>query len=180
MSAWHAWQVSAPWFLDELAHAGTEHLDADFVAGYDRKQGHPPVDGDLAALREHGVLTRDATVVDLAAGTGRFALAAAPHCRRVIAVDVSPTMIEHLRHAAAEAGASNVECVRAGFLSYEHRGSPADAVFCRKRAAPAPRLLEGHRADHRVRGSGADLRRVHMRSSLTPAHPASRRREASL
>lgn len=26
--------------IDELKHAGHEHLDADFVAGYDRKQGY--------------------------------------------------------------------------------------------------------------------------------------------
>ena len=27
--------------IDELAHAGPEHLDPAFVAGYDRKQGYP-------------------------------------------------------------------------------------------------------------------------------------------
>jgi hypothetical protein len=27
--------------LDELAHAGAEHLDPGFVAGFDRKQGYP-------------------------------------------------------------------------------------------------------------------------------------------
>jgi hypothetical protein len=29
------------WMLDELRHAGTEHLDPAFVAGFDRKQGWP-------------------------------------------------------------------------------------------------------------------------------------------
>jgi len=33
--------MSPKWTLDELAHAGPDHLDADFVAGYDRKQGFP-------------------------------------------------------------------------------------------------------------------------------------------
>ena len=27
--------------IDELAHAGDEHLDEEFIAGYDRKQGYP-------------------------------------------------------------------------------------------------------------------------------------------
>jgi hypothetical protein len=36
--------------LDELAHAGNEHLDPEFVAGYDRKQGHPDPEEDLAAF----------------------------------------------------------------------------------------------------------------------------------
>ncbi|HEV3451255.1 MAG TPA: class I SAM-dependent methyltransferase, partial [Acidimicrobiia bacterium] len=62
--------MTAPWTLDELAHAGLEHLDPTFVAAYDRKQGLDPVD-DLAVLRRHG-LDESATVVDLGAGTGRL------------------------------------------------------------------------------------------------------------
>lgn len=33
-------RMTQRWFIDELKHAGHEHLDADFVAGYDRKQGY--------------------------------------------------------------------------------------------------------------------------------------------
>jgi len=36
-------------------------------------------------------------VVDLGAGTGQFSLAVAPVCARVVAVDVSPVMLETLR-----------------------------------------------------------------------------------
>jgi hypothetical protein len=81
------------WMLDELAHAGAgpEHLDSGFVAGYDRKQGLPRL------LRRHrraprGGLGQAGTVVDLGAGTGRSALAAAVHAHRVVAVDFSPAM----------------------------------------------------------------------------------------
>src|SRR5689334_6946659 len=79
------------WAFDELGHAGPEHLDPGYVAGYDTKSGADPVD-DVAALRDLG-LAPDATVVDLGAGTGRFSLAVAPHCSRVVAVDVSPAML---------------------------------------------------------------------------------------
>jgi FkbM family methyltransferase len=116
--------------IDELAHAGAEHLDAAFVAGFDRKQGYPDPDEDLAVFREHGVGSAS-TVVDLGAGTGRLALAAAPHVGRVVAVDVSPAMLARLREQAAKAGLANVECVQAGFLSYAHAGPPADAVYTR-------------------------------------------------
>jgi SAM-dependent methyltransferase len=40
-------------------------------------------------------------------------------------------MIEHLRAKAARFGAHNLEPVRAGFLTYEHRGEPADFVYTR-------------------------------------------------
>jgi SAM-dependent methyltransferase len=116
--------------LDELAHAGPEHLDPDFVAGYDRKQGYPDPAEDLAILAAHG-LDATSTVVDLGAGTGRFALAAARRFRQVTAVDISPAMLEVLRLRAAAAGVANLECVQGGFLSYQHAGPPTDAVYTR-------------------------------------------------
>jgi ubiquinone/menaquinone biosynthesis C-methylase UbiE len=122
--------VPEPWLLDELAHAGPEHLDPEFVAGYERKQGHPDPGEDLDALAGQG-LDAGATVVDLGAGTGRFALAAARRFRQVTAVDVSPAMLAVLRERAAAAGLSNLTCVQAGFLSYDHAGPPADAVHTR-------------------------------------------------
>jgi ubiquinone/menaquinone biosynthesis C-methylase UbiE len=122
--------MEAPhWFLDEARHAGSEHLDAAYVAGYDRKAGTDPSD-DLAVLRDLG-LNETHTVVDLGAGSGRFALAAAPVCRRVVAVDVSPAMLALLRQKAAQLGVRNVEYVQGGFLSYEHRGDLADFVYSR-------------------------------------------------
>ena len=122
--------MTKAWMIDELAHAGPEHLDAAFVAGFDRKQGYPDPAADLAVFRGHGVGPAS-TVVDLGAGTGRLALAAAPHVGRVVAVDVSPAMLALLREQAAKAGLANVECVQAGFLSYRHTGPPADAVYTR-------------------------------------------------
>jgi SAM-dependent methyltransferase len=85
---------------------------------------------DVAVLRRHG-LGPATTVLDLGTGTGRFALAAAASFGRVVAADVSPEMIGVVRARAAEAGLDNIECVQAGFLSYQHAGPPADAVFTR-------------------------------------------------
>jgi len=135
--------MSASWMIDELAHAGPEHLDAGFVAGYDRKQGDPGHDADLDVLRSAGVLTPQATVVDLGTGTGRFARAVAPHCARVVAVDVSPVMLEHCRAAAAAEGLAGIELVRAGFLGYEHTGAPADVVFSRNALHHLPDFWKG-------------------------------------
>jgi SAM-dependent methyltransferase len=110
------------WRLDELAHAGQEHLDALYVAGYDTKSATDWSE-DVAALRGLGIGSAS-TVVDLGAGTGAFAEAIAPHVRRVVSVDVSPAMVAALR-------ARGLEAVQAGFLTYEHRGDPADAVMTR-------------------------------------------------
>jgi SAM-dependent methyltransferase len=128
--------VNPDWTLDELAHAGPEHLDAAFVAGYDRKQGYPSPAEDIAILASHGAL---GTVVDLGTGTGRFAAAAAERAHRVVAVDVSAAMLEHVRATAP----STVEVVRAGFLSYQHTGAPADAVHTRNALHQLPDFWKG-------------------------------------
>jgi SAM-dependent methyltransferase len=110
------------WLLDELAHAGLEHLDPAYVAEYDRKS---PTDWteDIRKLQAMGIGAQS-TVVDLGAGTGQFALAIAPYVRRVIAVDVSAPMVGRLRERG-------IEGVHAGFLTYDHSGDPADAVVTR-------------------------------------------------
>jgi FkbM family methyltransferase len=117
------------WWLDELAYAGQEHLDPSYVAGYDRKAGFDPTE-DVEALRAFG-LDRNSVVIDLGAGTGTFTVAVAEHCRRVIAVDVSPPMIAALQRRVTEIGIDNVTVVRGGFLSYQHEAEPADFVYTR-------------------------------------------------
>lgn len=122
--------MTPDWMPDELAHAGHEHLDADFVAAFDRKQGHPDPAPDIALLREHG-LGEESVVVDYGAGTGQFAVPAARHFGRVVAVEISPAMRDVLRERAAGEGLTSLECAPGGFLSYVHEGAPADAVFTR-------------------------------------------------
>lgn len=129
------------WWLDEHAHAGDEHLDPDYVASYDRKAGFDPTD-DIDALRRHGI-GHDSLVVDLGAGTGSFAAAVAQVCRRVVAVDVAPAMTAALRARVEAAGLDNVEVVQAGFLSYEHCGERADAVFTRNALHQLPDFWKG-------------------------------------
>ena len=115
--------------IDEAAHAGPEHFDPAYVAGYDRKAAVDPAE-DVAILRAGG-LGRHSTLIDFGAGTGTFAVAVAPFCKRVVAVDVSPAMVTAIRARAKEAGTDNLEAVQAGFLGYVHDGDPVDAIYTR-------------------------------------------------
>jgi SAM-dependent methyltransferase len=114
--------VAADWWLDEGAHAGSEHLDPEYVVAFDRKS---PTDwsATVASLSELGVGSQS-TVIDLGAGTGTFALAVSPHVGRVVAVDPSPAMVSVMR-------ARGIEAVQGGFLTYEHDGDQADLVHSR-------------------------------------------------
>jgi len=120
---------SRGWVADEVDHAGRENLDGDHAARYDDKEDAGAAD-ELVALTELG-LDASATVVDLGAGTGQFALAAAEAVDRVVAVDVSAVMLDRLRAKLRRDCVENIECVNAGFLTYEHRAAPADLVYSR-------------------------------------------------
>lgn len=117
------------WLLDEVANAGRENLDPEHVSRYDLKEDAGTAD-EVRLLKELG-LAGDSVVVEIGTGTGQFATAVAPACLRVVAVDVSPIMLNLLREKVRNARLANVEVVRAGFLTYEHQGNPADFVYSR-------------------------------------------------
>jgi SAM-dependent methyltransferase len=118
------------WWLEETIHAGREHFDEDHTRRYDAKEDAQAAE-EISLLQGLGVLGPAASVIDLGAGTGQFALAAAQVCGRVVAVDVSPLMLARLAEKADGRAAGNVEVRRAGFLTYRHAGPPADVVYSR-------------------------------------------------
>ena len=117
------------WLLDELTTAGRENLDPDHVARYDQKEPADAAD-EVALLTSLGI-DRRSTVVDIGAGTGQFSVAAALAFDHVIAVDVSEMMLHALHAKAAGAAVDNLTIVQAGFLTYDHAGPPADAIYSR-------------------------------------------------
>lgn len=121
--------VGLGWRLDELANAGRENLDSAHVARYDGKE-NADAPGEVVLLRGLG-LGPSSRLVEFGCGTGQFTLEAAAVCGDVVAVDVSPMMLTALSAKLSERGATNVDVVQAGFLTYEHDGDPADFVYSR-------------------------------------------------
>jgi ubiquinone/menaquinone biosynthesis C-methylase UbiE len=159
--------------IDEMAYAGPEHLDAAFVAGFDRKQGYPDPASDLDAFAAQG-LGAGSALVDLGTGTGQFALAAAHRFGHVTAVDVSPAMLDLLRERAAGAGLNNLDCVRAGFLSYQPAGRPADGVYTRHALHQLPDFWKALALDRiaRMLRPGGVLRLRDLIYDFSPAEAA--------
>src|SRR5215813_7055161 len=153
--------MDEPWLFDESSHAGPEHLDARFVSGYDRKQGYPDPTEDLDIFARSG-LGPASVMLDLGAGTGQFALAAARRFGHVKAIDVSAQMLQFLRDRAAEANLANLECVLAGFLTYRQRRPAGGRGVHAQRASSSTRFLEGDSA--RTHGS-------HDAGGRSAAHP---------
>lgn len=117
---------SPEWYYDELRQVGVDFADAAEVAAYDRNQGRDPLE-DRRLVAALGIGPAD-LVIDVGCGTGQFAREAARAARAVIALDVSPAMLDFARNRAAAAGLGNIGFRHAGFLSYRHEGASADIV----------------------------------------------------
>jgi cyclopropane fatty-acyl-phospholipid synthase-like methyltransferase len=60
---------------------------------------------------------------------GAFVIPAARVCRKVFAVDISQAMLDRCAEKASAAGLRNIEVCCAGFLTYEHKKDPVDAII---------------------------------------------------
>ncbi|HHW07667.1 MAG TPA: methyltransferase domain-containing protein, partial [Clostridia bacterium] len=61
----------------------------------------------LRLLQKHNMLSKDSLVLDIGCGTGQYALAMAGHCKGVVGIDFSPSMVEIAKQKAAEKNIPN-------------------------------------------------------------------------
>jgi putative AdoMet-dependent methyltransferase len=115
------------WQYNEAEHPGA---DFDAMAEiYDRNmQKFRDVQGEIREVLAFLDLRPDQIVLEIGTGTGEFALAAAGHCAKVYAVDLSAGMLRYAEKKAGSHGVNNVEFLQCGFLTYEHQGAPLDAI----------------------------------------------------
>ena len=98
-------------------------------AAYDSRHAQfRDVEAECTGILDALSVTPKSVVIELGTGTGAFAVCAAKRCAGVYAVDVSVPMLEFARHKAERVGIKNITFCHAGFLTYEHAGTPADAL----------------------------------------------------
>jgi len=117
------------WRYNELKPCGVNYNSVLCALSYDVHHGkfrdYQEESKQIIALLG---LNTDQTVIDMGCGTGVFAVHAAKHSRKVYAVDVSKAMLRCARRKAKKAKLDNIEFHRAGFLTYEHKAEPVDAI----------------------------------------------------
>lgn len=117
------------WQYDEMQQVGTDYTDEAQVEAYDRQmQRLRDVNEETEAIIKSIDIKRSNTILEIGTGTGSFAIEAAKHCEKVIAIDVSLKMLEFAQKKAQMMGVTNVEFNHAGFLTYDHTEKPFDAV----------------------------------------------------
>jgi putative AdoMet-dependent methyltransferase len=119
------------WQYDEMKHSGVDYNNLAQVEVYDKNhQKFRNYQRDTEFIIQALGLGTEHTVIDMGAGTGAFAIHAAKFCKTIYAVDVSKTMLDYTRQKAVEAGIDNIVFCHGGFLTYEHKADPADAMVC--------------------------------------------------
>ncbi|HEU5226579.1 MAG TPA: class I SAM-dependent methyltransferase [Ktedonobacteraceae bacterium] len=116
----------------DTAYAQLGRNSADFwdrrARGFHRAT-KDTVDSDPLFQRLRQVVTPQMTVLDVGAGTGRFALALAPLARQIIAVEPNVTMLNFLRQDATEKQLANISYIPTTWQDAPDDLS-ADIVIC--------------------------------------------------
>jgi putative AdoMet-dependent methyltransferase len=123
-----------PWLFDETRHCGVDYSNNAQAQGYDsRHQKFRDFEKEFLAMLEFigRENTQEKTIIDLGCGTGATAIHASQNFKKVYAVDISEPMILQARQKAEADSIKNIEFVNAGFLSYEHKDTPADVLMTR-------------------------------------------------
>ena len=122
-------KLNTKWFYDETVQVGTDYQDISNVQAYDIQMAKfRDVKKEASDIIETICLGREHSLLEIGTGTGNFAIEAAKHCNNVYAIDVSSAMIACAKQKAQKTGISNISFFHAGFLSYEHYGSPLDMI----------------------------------------------------
>ncbi len=117
------------WQYNEMQQVGADYTDEAQVEAYDqRMQRLRDVNEETEAIIKSINLKKNEIILEIGTGTGSFAIEAAQHCKRVIAIDVSQKMLEFAKQKAQMNRITNIEFNHAGFLTYGHAGEPFDAV----------------------------------------------------
>jgi putative AdoMet-dependent methyltransferase len=121
---------SFSWQYDETQQVGVDYTKISEVEVYDKRMSklrdiRQETDNIIKLLN---IGLKD-TIIEFGAATGEFACAAAQHCKRVIAVDVSANMLEYAKKKSKEKGIGNIDFFHGGFLTYRHSGELADMVI---------------------------------------------------
>ncbi len=84
---------------------------------------------ELAEILTYINLKAEQVIIEIGTGTGELGIEVSKNCKKVIALDVSGTMLSFASEKAKERRADNIEFVQGGFLTYIHQGGLVDAVI---------------------------------------------------
>lgn len=117
------------WYYDEFKQIGVDYTDLEEVQAYDlRMQKLRDTENEANRIRELLGIKNADSILEIGTGTGELALKLSGHCKKVVAIDVSKTMIDFAKMKAESQKKTNIQFYSAGFLTYENYDEPFDVV----------------------------------------------------
>lgn len=117
------------WLRNEFQQLNTDFADAAVVEQYERRMGEfrnlPAEDAAILGLL---ALPQGSRILEIGTGSGHFARAAARAGHRVMAVDISPAMLQYADARAKAEGLTGIEFCHAGLLTFAVPPATFDAV----------------------------------------------------
>jgi ubiquinone/menaquinone biosynthesis C-methylase UbiE len=118
------------WYYDELKQVGVDYTDIEEVKVYDLQMRKlRDIGTESKNIKEFLKIKNSDLVLEIGTGTGELALNISAHCKRLIAIDVSKTMIHFARTKAEIQNKKNIQFYNAGFLTYNNQGELFDVVI---------------------------------------------------
>jgi ubiquinone/menaquinone biosynthesis C-methylase UbiE len=117
------------WQWNEIQQVGTDYTDLAQVAQYDARMGtFRDVGAENREMLATLALPAGAAVLEIGCGTGRFVRAASAAGLAATAIDVSPIMLDYVRHQAAAEGLAPIATQHSGFLTMDFPPASFDAA----------------------------------------------------
>ncbi|MGO8800775.1 MAG: class I SAM-dependent methyltransferase [Roseiarcus sp.] len=110
----------------------------------------------------------DARVLDLGCGGGHVSYRVAPHVGEVVACDLTPDMLAHVKRTASERGLDNIRVQQGAAERLPFANASFDILLCRYTAHHWRDLEAGLREARRVLKTGG---RAVFADAIAPAHP---------
>ena len=108
------------WYYDEFKQVGVDYANFEEVQAYDlRMQKLRNIKQECEYIRGLLKPAPSDCILEIGTGTGELALDISAYCKKVIAIDVSPMMINFAIRKAENQNKINVQFCHAGFLTYE-------------------------------------------------------------
>lgn len=110
----------------------------------------------------------DARVLDLGCGGGHVSYRVAPHVREVVACDLTPDMLAHVKRTASERGLNNILVQQGAAERLPFGNGSFDILLCRFTAHHWRDMEAGLREARRVLKAGG---RAVFADGIAPSHP---------
>ncbi len=118
------------WQYNELQQVGVNYTTLEEVERYDsRMQKLRDIQAEIASLIKVVGPTKESKVLEIGTGTGEFAIALSLFSKDVLAIDVSPAMLDYAQKKAKDRKVENIEFYHAGFLTFDESKGPFDIIF---------------------------------------------------